>query len=46
MQKKYIWRQGKQCTTSAHDFEVPFLRGYWPKYTLLPKISFGMGVFL
>ena len=38
MQKIYIWRQRKQCTTSVRNFETRCLRGYCPNYTLLPKI--------
>ena len=38
MQKTYIWRQRKQCTTSARNFETRYLRRYCPNYTLLPKI--------
>lgn len=44
--KTYTWRHGKQCTTSACNLEVICLWIYWPKYTLLLKISFRMGVFL
>ena len=37
MQKTYIWRQRKQCTTSARNFDARSLRWYCPYYTLLHK---------